>query len=189
MSNLGYAFEVYITDFFREIFKSVLNSKNRVFRIIGSGRNKLATKTGEDTLLEGDVSVEIDTLPKNLLIECKHVKSQSNKGNSFTLKKEWVDQALHEANNEDRWSIVAIKFKHVAPNSKGFRKFNWADGKFGNQVHFCIPEPHFKEIILCVNKQQENVFNNKYQVLSELSNEELIDELKSRLVKKGNGNV
>jgi len=183
MSNKGYGFEVYCVDFFRKIFQHVLgdDTKNKVFRVIGSGRNKLATKTGEDTLLEGDVSIEIDTLPKNILIECKHHKSKTSKGKSHPVLKTWVDQALHEAINEKRWAAVAIKFKQIAANSKDHKQYVWGDGKFSNSVHYIIPEPHFAEMLLELEKSTSSMGLNKETKLSSLSNDELIGELVKRL--------
>lgn len=181
MSNLGYGFEVLVTDFFRELFKKALeNPKNKIFRVIGSGRNKLATKTGGETTLEGDVSIEIDSLPKNILIECKHYKSHT-KERSFAVKKEWLDQALHEAAKIGRWSMVAIKFKGVAPNSVELKKYVWADGKFGNNIHYIIPETHLAEILACIESAKSTVLSNSKVTLSEVSDEDLIAEVKERL--------
>jgi hypothetical protein len=184
MSNKGYQFEAQITDTLRELFKDILNDKNKIFRVIGSGRNKLATKTGEDTILEGDVSVELEFLPKNLLIECKHHKSKAGKGKSHPLKKEWVDQALSEAIKNGRLSIVAIKFKSTSPNSKEFQQYEWYDGHFGNTIHYIIPEPHFKELLSWFKDTRIASINNKDMLLNQLSDEELIDELKRRLGRK-----
>lgn len=184
ISNLGYQFEFYVTSFFRELFKQALerNPINKVFRVIGSGRNKLATITGGDVLLEGDVSIEVDTLPKHILIECKHRKSGAAKSKSFTIKKEWVDQALHESEKNGRWSLVAIKFKGVAPNSKELQQYCWADGKYGNTIHYVIPEKHFAEMLSCIESVKTSCINNRNNTLKDISDDELIEELKVRLI-------
>lgn len=160
------------------------NKNNRVFRVIGSGRNKLATITGEDALLEGDVSVEIDSLPKNLLIECKHRKSNSKITKSLALRKEWCDQALHEAMKEGRWSVVVIKFKGVPPNSKKLKKYCWADGHFGNTVQYIIPESHFKEILLSIEKANNASIINKEDTLRKINDDELLEEVQKRLSRR-----
>lgn len=184
MSNKGYSFEVQVVDFFRELFKDTLeNSKNRVFRVIGSGRNKLATKTGVDTLLEGDVSVEVDCLPKHLLIECKHRKSGAENTKSFAVKKDWVDQARTEAEKIGRWSLVAIKFKHVASRSNELKQHPWY-GKDGNSIHYIIPEAHLAEILLSIGTSNDQCIINQEVPLSKVSNVELLDEVKKRLSRR-----
>ena len=83
MTNKGYFFEAEVTDFFRDLFKEALkNTKNKIFRVIGSGRNKLATKTGGESTLMGDVSIELETLPKNILIECSRDHASIYNGNN-----------------------------------------------------------------------------------------------------------
>lgn len=181
MSNLGYALEAQVTEFFRKLFsKALQDSKNKIFRVIGSGRSKNATLTGGETTLEGDVSVELNTLPKNILIECKHYKSRT-KERSFTVQKCWLDQSLHEAMKINRWSFVVIKFKGVAPNSVELKKYIWADGKFGNNTHYIIPETHLAEMLKCIENAKSDVLTNKETMLSEISNEDLLLEMKRRL--------
>jgi len=182
MSNKGYQFEIQITEFFRNLFKAALkrNPENKIFRIIGSGRNKLATKTGEDTLLEGDVSVEVDSLPKNFLVECKHRKSGAEHSKSFAIKKEWVDQARTEAEKIGRWSVVAIKFKGVSPNAKELKKHTWY-GKDGNSVHYIIPEKHFAEILSYIENAQNKCIIKRKVTLSEVSSVNLLREIQRRL--------
>ncbi len=75
MSNKGYFFEIEEVDFWRKVFPDV--PEDRIYRVEGSGRSKNATKTGQQSLLEGDVSLELGicgVLPKDILIECKHRK-------------------------------------------------------------------------------------------------------------------
>jgi len=175
--NLGYHFETEVVDFFRKAFPNIQDIY--IFRVEGSGRSKNATKTGTASILEGDVSVElakVGILPKNLLIECKHYKSRTVE-KSFSVKKEWLDQALDEAQKHGRLSIVAIKFKGVAPNSNELKKYCWYDGKFGNNVHYIIPQHQFMELI----KYVEGLKNKETVDLSQVSSEQLIDELKKRL--------
>lgn len=189
MSNKGYNFEADEVDFWRLTFPEI--DKEYIFRVEGSGRSKNATKTGSQSMLEGDVSLELKKagiLPKDILIECKHYKTSSKKKTtsnrvmkSFSIKKEWVDQALHEAEHNGRFSIVAIKFKGVRPNEKELtEKYCWADGHFGNSIHYVIPQHHFVEIIryICGIKDRTTVD------LSQVSTDDLFDELKKRL-KKG----
>jgi protein subunit release factor A len=184
MSNLGYSLEIQVTEFFRELFKKALiDPKNKIFRVIGSGRSKNATLTGGETTLEGDVSVEVSSLPKNILIECKHYKSRT-KERSFAVKKEWLDQALHEAAKINRWSMVAIKFKGVAPNSVELKKYVWADGKFGNNIHYIIPEIHLAEMLQCIESVKSEVLNNKEDMFSQVSDEDLVQEVKNRLQRR-----
>ena len=126
MGNKGYSFEIEEVDFWRVTFPDV--DEEYIFRVEGSGRSKNATKTGAQSMLEGDVSLELakaGILPKDVLIECKHYKTRSKKKadsgrpmKSFSVKKEWVDQALHEAEKNGRFSIVAIKCKGDHPNEK-----------------------------------------------------------------------
>jgi hypothetical protein len=177
----GYAFEIYVVDKLRELFKSAIESNpaNKVFRIIGSGRNKLANKSGQDSLLEGDVSVEISTLPRNFLIECKHHKSRTIE-KSIGLKKEWCDQARHEAQKNNRWSAVAIRFKQVSPSSKELKDYVWY-GEDANSVHYIVPEKHFLEILrfLELNIAEKGIYYHKE--LTNFSNQELLGELTRRL--------
>jgi hypothetical protein len=186
MGKKGYSFEIEEVDFWRLTFPGI--AEELIFRVEGSGRNKLATKTGSQSMLEGDVSLELakaGILPKDVLIECKHYKTRSKKKadsgrpmKSFSVKKEWVDQALHEAKKNGRFSIVAIKFKNVRPNEKELvEKYCWADGHFGNSVHYIIPQHHFVEIIkyICALKNRTTID------LSQISAEQLFEELRGRL--------
>lgn len=187
----GYNFEKEEVEFWRMTFPDV--EEEYIFRVEGSGRSKNATLTGAQSMLEGDVSLELakaGILPKDVLIECKHYKTKSKKKadsgrpmKSFSVKKEWVDQALHEAEKNGRFSIVAIKFKNVHPNEKELtEKYCWADGKFGNSIHYIIPKHHFVEII----KYLECIKNRNTVDLSQVSVDELLNELKKRLsLKKG----
>ena len=185
--NLGYPFEVSEVDAWRTLLTALGIDSNTiekaVFRIIGSGMNKLATKTG-GTILEGDVSVALATLsilPKDILIECKHYKSSARAEKSFSVKKEWVDQALHEAQKNGRLALVAIKFKGVAPNSTELKKYCWADGHFGNSIHYVIPQHHFFELI----KYISGIKSKQTVDLIDVPTDELLAELKRRLEKKG----
>ena len=184
MSNLGYGFEVELVDFLREELKKFFPEDTDinllVYRVEGSGRSKNATKTGTQSVLEGDVVANLSEtrqFPFKFLIEAKHHKSHTIE-KSVSVKKEWVDQALHEANESGSLPIVAIKFKGVKPNGKELQKFNWADGHFGNSVHYIIPQHTFIEILQAFHdeKAKRNVPN-----LSEVTTMELIDELKNRL--------
>lgn len=190
MSNLGYSFEASEVDFWRAVFPDI--DEEYIFRVEGSGRNKLATKTGAQSMLEGDVSLELKKagiLPKDILVECKHYKTSSKKKDiqgksmkSFSVKKLWVDQALHEAEKNGRLSIVAIKFKGIYPNATQLKeKYCWADGHFGNAIHYIIPRHHFIELIKDIQS-----FKNKNTVdLSQISTDKLLDELKRRSFRKG----
>lgn len=187
MSNLGYSFEVSEVDAWRafllELGFTQEQVETAVYRVEGSGRNKLATKTGSTSLLEGDVNVDIATisiLPKGILIECKHYKSHT-KEKSLAVKKEWVDQALHEAEKNGKLSIVAIKFKGVMPNSKELQQYSWADGKFGNNIHYIVPQRHFFELI----KYIAGIKSSKVVDLIDVSTDDLLNEVKRRLDKKG----
>ena len=176
MSNLGYTFEVAEVDFWRNILSDV--KKEYIYRVEGSGQSKLSTKTGQQSLLEGDVSLELAKaliLPKNILIECKHHKSRT-KEKSLSVKKEWVDQALHEAEKNNSWSIVAIKFKHVKPNSLELRKYCWYDGHFGNNIHYILPQKHFAAIIGYIKEMKEATVCD----LKQVSTEDLLSEIKRR---------
>ncbi len=179
--NKGYDFEAATVTLWRLEFPDI--DEKLIFRVEGGGRNKLASKTGSQTILEGDVSIElakVGILPKNILIECKHHKTKRKNQINHPVDKEWVDQARHEAEKNGRWSIVAIKFKHVHPNIKELReKYCWANGKDGNQEHYIIPVTHFIELIQYIVgiKNQINVD------LSTVSTEKLLDELRKRVIK------
>ena len=188
--NKGYSFEIEEVDFWRLTFPEI--DEEYIFRVEGSGRSKNATKTGAQSMLEGDVSLELEKagiLPKDMLVECKHYKTSSKKTvnsgrpmKSFSIKKEWVDQALHEAEHNGRLSIVAIKFKGIRPNEKELTgKYCWADGHFGNSIHYVIPRSHFVEII----QYLKGIKDKNTVDLSQISTEQLLDELKKRTVKKG----
>jgi len=189
--NKGYLFETEEVDFWRLTFPEI--AEELIFRVEGSGRNKLATKTGSQSMLEGDVSLELakaGILPKDVLIECKHYKTpkKSKKADSgrpmksFSVKKEWVDQALHEAEKNGRFSIVAIKFKGVRPNEKELtEKYCWADSHFGNSVHYIIPRHHFIELI----KYLKGIKDKNIVDLSQISTDALLVELRKRVSKKG----
>ncbi len=191
MANKGYAFEAAKVDYWRLKFPEI--DKEYIFRVEGSGRSKNATKTGAQSMLEGDVSLELEKagiLPKDILVECKHYKTPSKKKassgrpmKSFSVKKEWVDQALHEAEHNGRLSIVAIKFKGVRPNEKELiEKYYWADGHFGNSIHYIIPRHHFIEII----RYLKGIKDKNVVDLSQISTDMLLDEIKKRtLLKKG----
>ena len=177
MSNKGYKFEIEEVEFWRNALLDV--PKEFIYRVEGSGRSKNATKTGTASLLEGDVSLELAKaliLPKNILIECKHHKSRTIE-KSLSVKKEWVDQALHEAEKNDRWSIVAIKFKGVRPNSETLKQYCWYDGKFGNNVHYIVPQRHFQEIIGYI----KDIKSRATIDLSQVSVEDLLSEVKRRI--------
>lgn len=190
MANKGYTFEAAEVDFWRLTFPEI--DEEYIFRVEGSGRSKNATKTGAQSMLEGDVSVELEKagiLPKDILVECKHYKTASKKKassgrpmKSFSIKKEWVDQALHEAEHNGRLSIVAIKFKGVRPNETELvEKYCWANGHFGNSIHYVIPRHHFIELIKYIRRiKNENVVD-----LSQVSTDELLNEIKKRMLKKG----
>ena len=178
MSNRGYNFEIEEVEFWRISFPD--SDEEYIFRVEGSGQSKNATKTGRQSLLEGDVSVELskmNILPKDILIECKHYKTPNKVVKSFAVRKEWLDQALHEAQKNGRFSIVAVKFKGVYPKSKELQQYCWADGKFSNAVHYIIPRHHFLEII----KYIQGIKEQKQVDLSDVSTEELLEELKRRL--------
>lgn len=188
MSNLGYNFEVEEVDFWRLTFPDI--DEEYIFRVEGSGRSKNATKTGAQSMLEGDVSLEFKKaglLSKDILMECKHYKTASKKKantgramKSFSIKKEWVDQALHEAEHNGRLSIVAIKFKGIRPNEKELaEKYCWADGHFGNSVHYVIPRHHFIEFI----KYIRDVKDKNTIDLSQISTAILLEEIKNRTLK------
>jgi len=183
LSNLGYNFEAEEVDIWRITFPEI--DEEYIFRVEGSGRSKNATKTGAQSMLEGDVSLELakaGILSKDVLVECKHYKTSSKKKDgkppkSFTVKKEWVDQALHEAEKNGRFSVVAIKFKGVRPNEKELTKYCWADGKFGNAVHYIIPRHHFMEFI----RYLKCIKDKKSVDLSSISTDDLLEELKRRM--------
>jgi len=188
--NKGYSFEVNEVDFWRLTFPDI--DGEYIFRVEGSGRSKNATKTGAQSMLEGDVSLELEKagiLPKDILVECKHYKTTSKKKagsgrpmKSFSVKKEWVDQALHEAEHNGRLSIVAIKFKGVRPNEKELtEKYCWANGHFGNSIHYIIPRSHFIEII----QYLKSIKDKNTVDLSQISTDALLNEIKKRLSKKG----
>jgi len=184
MSNLGYSFEASEVDYWRIAFPGI--DLEYIYRVEGSGRSKNATKTGAQSMLEGDVSLELakaGILSKDILVECKHYKTASKKKattgrvmKSFSVKKEWVDQALHEAEHNNRLSIVAIKFKGIRPNEKELQKYCWADGSFGNAVHYIIPRHHFIELIryICCIKDKNTID------LSQVPMDVLLDEIKKR---------
>ena len=177
MSNKGYKFETEEVDFWRQMFPDI--SKEHIYRVEGSGRSKNATKTGTASLLEGDVSLELSKamiLPKDILIECKHHKSRTIE-KSLSVKKEWVDQALDEAVKNNRWSLVAIKFKGVRPNSLELKKYCWYDGKFGNNVHYIVPQRHFFELIRYIKEIRSETLID----LSLVSTDDLLSEVKKRL--------
>jgi len=179
--NKGYDFEAATVTLWRLKFPDI--DEKLIFRIEGGGRNKLASKTGTQTILEGDVSIELSKtgiLPKDILIECKHHKTKRKNQINHPVDKEWVDQARHEAEKNSRWAIVAIKFKNVRPNIKELReKYCWADGKEGNQEHYIIPAAHFLELI-----QYIAGIKNQIKVdLSMVSTEELLIELRKRVVR------
>ena len=91
--------------------------------------------------------------------------------------KEWVDQALHEAEKNDRWSVVAIKFKGVRPNSKELKDYCWAGRGYGNSIHYIVPQRHFVEILRYIEKiKSETVVD-----LAQVSTDDLLSELRSRL--------
>jgi hypothetical protein len=186
MSNLGYGFEIEEVDFWRRTFPDI--NPDFIFRVEGSGRSKNATKTGAQSMLEGDVSLELEKagiLLKNILMECKHYKTSSKKKadsgkamKSFSIQKKWVDQALHEAEENGRLSIVAIKFKGVHPNEKELTDmYCWADGRFGNSVHYVVPKHHFIELIKYIYSLKKNSTSE----LSQVSTDELVNELKRRI--------
>ena len=102
---------------------------------------------------------------------------------SFSVKKQWVDQALHEAEHNGRLSLVAIKFKGVRPNEKELtEKYCWADGHFGNSIHYIIPRHHFIALIQYI----QSLKNQAVIDLSQISTDTLLNELKRRtLTKKG----
>lgn len=176
----GYAFEIEEVDFWRSIFPNI--SEDHIFRVEGSGRNKLASKTGTASILEGDVSLElgkVGILPKDILIECKHHKSHTVQ-KSVSVKKEWVDQALHEAIKNGRWSIVAIKFKNIRPNSKDLRKYCWYNKKFANSVHYIVPQVHFQEILRYI-EEIKKIKSETVVDLSQVSVDDLLREVKKRI--------
>lgn len=176
MGNLGYPFEAAEVDFWRDVFPGV--DKKYIYRVEGSGQNKLATKTGGRSLLEGDVSLELAKaliLPKDILIECKHQKGRTIE-KSISVKKEWVDQALHEAERHDKWSVVAIKFKGVRPNSTDLKKYCWANGSFGNSVHYIIPQRHFVGILTYIEELRSGTVVD----LGQVSTDDLLSEIKKR---------
>jgi len=189
MSNLGYSFEKEEAEFWRITFPDI--DEEYIFRVEGSGRSKNATITGAQSILEGDVSLELGKakiLPKDILMECKHYKTASTKKNSntgramksFSIKKQWVDQALHEAEKNGRLSILAIKFKGIRPNEKELtEKYCWADGHFGNSIHYVIPRKHFMELLLYI----KGIKDKNTVDLSNISTEKLLDEIKKRTQK------
>jgi len=178
MSNRGYGFEAGTVTFWRIEFPDI--DEKFIFRVEGGGRNKLASKTGTQTILEGDVSVELakaGILPKDILIECKHHKTQRKNQINHPVDKKWVDQARHEAEKNNRWSIVAIKFKNIRPNLKELReKYCWANGKEGNQEHYIIPAKHFIEIIKYIYALKSQTIID----LSQVSTDKLLTELQKR---------
>ena len=178
MSNKGYSFEASEVEFWRNAFSGSVSS-SFIYRVEGSGRSKNATLTGSQSLLEGDVSLELSKasiLPKDILIECKHHKSRTIE-KSVSVKKGWVDQALHEAQKNGKWSIVAIKFKGVRPNDTSLQPYCWYDGRFGNSIHYIVPQIHFLEMIKYIEKIKSGTIID----LSEVSTDQLISELRKRL--------
>lgn len=93
-----------------------------------------------------------------------------------------MDQALHEAEHNGRLSIVAIKFKGIRPNEKELtEKYCWADGHFGNSIHYVIPQHHFIELI----RYLKGIKDKSTVDLSQVSTGNLLDELRKRTLKKG----
>ena len=93
-----------------------------------------------------------------------------------------MDQALHEAEHNGRLSIVAIKFKGIRPNEKELvEKYCWANGHFGNSIHYVIPQHHFVELIAHI----KGIKDKNTVDLSQISTENLFDEIKKRMLTKG----
>jgi hypothetical protein len=95
----------------------------------------------------------------------------------------WLDQALHEAQKNGRFSLIAIKFKSISPNSTELKKYCWADGHFGNSTHYVIPQHHFFELIeyIASIKNKSVNTNSKEIDISTISTSDLIEELKKRV--------
>ncbi|HAQ02979.1 TPA: hypothetical protein DCQ22_03760 [Candidatus Nomurabacteria bacterium] len=97
--------------------KAIKGSKFR--RIPGSGA--LGTTMAE-SLLTGDLSGKIDLFPKTLKGEAKcGYNSSSVVGvKQFTLKKEWMDKIIEEANNNYSLPFLIGKFSGARSGVKEF---------------------------------------------------------------------
>jgi hypothetical protein len=127
---LGYDFEVEITKFFRN-----LPGGEKSYRVDQSGRTSKATITGHpDEIKQGDSVAEIEFLPKKFLAECKHYQSSRVKDKTFVVRKEWLDKARTEAEENGALCLVPIKYKNMRQNA----------------THFIIPQDHFEELLLYI---------------------------------------
>jgi hypothetical protein len=204
--NRGYPFENESVTWYREFFgaiwpKNMVQISGSFYRVEGGGRNKLATKTGgKHSVLEGDVILRIGEffdsigydackhlIPfEGILQENKHYKSKSEQ-KSFTIEKEWLDQARDEALKNSMLSVVAIKFKGINPRSKLYKEYRWY-GVDGNSVHYMIPHEDWLKLLayICtlnkvIEKASASESETKTQSLSTYSTEDLLAELKTRM--------
>ena len=204
--NLGYSFEVSSVDNYRRLFLRQWPTyapqvSGSIYRVEGSGQSKNATKTGSDhSVLEGDVVLKLkdffgytafeahDTIPfDGVLQENKNYKSRREDQKSFTLQKEWLDQARHEAMNRSMLSVVAIKFKGTRPNIKEYQKYNW-HGVDGNAVHYMVPHHDWFQLwafllsLIAHNDELERLVHADQQTtLADISDEALLEEVARRL--------
>lgn len=158
MSNKGYGFEIETLNTFQALEDSTVKKS---FRVYGSGRNKLSKNLDPDADLDGDVRVKLDFLDKNISVECKHYKPRKKEDRSISVKKEWVDTNLLEAEQNNEYSLVAIKFKNTSHNS----------------VHYILPKHHFIQMMEYIKKIKNECVKTD---LRDYSVDELLNEIKIR---------
>lgn len=97
--------------------KGIDNSKWK--RIPGSGA--IGTNLGEP-LLTGDVKGEVENYPKKFRVECKagYNSSTDKEVKQFTLKKEWLDKIVAEAEASHAIPMLAGKFSGARSGVKHF---------------------------------------------------------------------
>lgn len=161
--NKGYGFEIETLRAFQQLEDG---TDTKCYRVYGSGMNKNAINMDPDADLDGDVKVEYHWLDKPISVECKHYKPRNKKERSISVKKEWLDQNLEEAEKSGHYSIVAIKFKNTSFNN----------------VHYILPRDHFINLLEYVKVLRNNDIKLDLKTpLKYYSNEELTEEIYRRL--------
>ena len=174
MSNKGYGFEIEVLKYFRELEDG---TDKKSFRIYGSGRNKLAKNMDPNAELEGDVLAKLPFLNCDIQVECKHYKpsKSSKEEKGISVKKEWLDQNREEAENSNRYSVVAIKYK----------------GQRYNAVQYIMPREHFENLLLEIKyagKYIKELLSKESGTLKDYSTEQILEEIKERCQNKNKEN-
>lgn len=120
MSNLGYAFESEIEDFFLSFPGQ--NKHDPILKTTSTGviqvnRSFRVPSSGAMDSLAGDVITYIPWLSKQFKVECKSRREKNKRdGPIFNVELAWIEKNNEEAYADNQLPILVLKFKRLPHN-------------------------------------------------------------------------